>query len=154
MKRRLFLQAGLTAGQIAIAAKAGLLWPVAVRASDWPADAFSATSFEDALATLFPGEPIEASERVQLKAEAITENGASVPVAVRTDLTGPLTLTLFSVNNPTPALSRFELSSRLDGQLATRIKMAESGDVIAVVTANGRHYSARRHIQVVAGGCG
>ena len=108
MKRRVFLKAGLTAGQIAIAAKAGLLWPAAVLATDWPANAFLATSFEDAVATLFAGEPVEESERVQLEAQGIAENGATVPIAVRTDLAGPLTVTLFSVNNPTPAVGRFE----------------------------------------------
>lgn len=154
MKRRVFLKAGLTAGQIAIAAKAGLLWPAAVLATDWPANAFLATSFEDAVATLFAGEPVEESERVQLEAQGIAENGATVPIAVRTDLAGPLTVTLFSVNNPTPAVGRFRLSPQLDGYFATRIKMAKSGDVVAVVTADGRHYSARRRIQVTAGGCG
>ncbi len=154
MKRRGFLKAGLTAGQIAVAAKAGLLWPGAVLARDWPANAFFATSFEDAVAALFAGEPVAESERVQLVAKAIAEDGATVPIAVRTDLPGPLTVTLFSVNNPTPALGRFEVSPQLGGQLATRIKMAKSGDVVAVVTADGRHYSARRGIQVAAGGCG
>ncbi len=153
MRRRVFLKAGLAAGQIAIAAKAGLLWPVAVLATDWPANAFFATSFEDAVAALFAGEPVEESKRVQLEAQAIAENGATVPVKVRTDLAGPLTVTLFSVNNPTPAVGRFELAPQLDGHLATRIKMAKSGDVVAVVTADGRHYSARRRIQVTAGGC-
>ncbi len=154
MRRRGFLQAGLTAGQIAVAAKAGLLWPVAVLAQDWPANAFSATSFGDAVAALFAGEPIEENERVQLLAKDIAEDGATVPVAVRTDLPGPITVTLFSVSNPTPALGRFRVSPQLGNQLATRIKMAKSGDVVAVVTADGRHCSATRRIQVAAGGCG
>lgn len=154
MKRRMFLQAGLAAGQIAIAAKAGLLWPVAVMADDWPADTFFATSFADAVSVLFGGEPVEESEHVQLEAKDIAEDGASVPIEVRTDLAGPLTVTLFSVNNPTPTVGRFELSPQLGGYLATRIKMAKAGDVVAVVTADGRHYSARRRIQVTAGGCG
>ena len=154
MKRRMFLQAGIAAGQIAIAAKAGLFWPVAVIAADWPADTFFATSFEDAVAALFADEPVEESEHVQLEAKDIAEDGASVPILVRTDLTGPLTMTLFSVNNPTPAVGRFELSPQLGGYLATRVKMAKTGDVVAVVTADGRHYSARRHILVTAGGCG
>ena len=153
MKRRLFLQTGLGAAQIGLAASAGLLLPVAALATGWPADAFYAVSFEGALARLFAGEPVQESEHVHLDAEAIAENGSTVPVTVRTDLPGALTVTLFSVSNPTPAVGRFELSARLDGHLTTRIKMAKSGDVVAVVTANGKHYSARRRIQVTAGGC-
>jgi sulfur-oxidizing protein SoxY len=154
MNRRFFLQAGMSAGPIAIAAKAGLLWPVSVLADDWPADAFFATSLDDALAALLGSESVEESEQVQLEAKAIAEDGSSVPVVVRTDLPGPFTITLFSVENPTPAVGRFELTARLDSQLSTRVKMAKSGDLLAVVTKGGKHYSSRRHVQVAAGGCG
>jgi sulfur-oxidizing protein SoxY len=154
MMRRCLLKAGLATGPLAVAAKGGLLWPAKVLASNWPADAFLATSAEDAMAIVFEGAPIEQSERVQLEATAIAEDGASVPIAIRTDLSGPLVLTLFSASNPTPAVGRFELAPQLGGQLDTRVKMADSGDLIAVVTADGRHFSARRHIQVAAGGCG
>lgn len=154
MNRRTLLQAGLTASQVALAAKAGLLWPVSLLASDWPADAFQATSYEEAAGALFRSEPVEEGGHVQLEAKAIAEDGSTVPIRVITDLTGPLTVTLFSVANPTPAVGRFELSAALDGRLDTRVKMAQSGDVVAVVSAEGRHYGARRRIQVAAGGCG
>ena len=154
MKRRVFLKSGLATAQIAIAAKAGLLWPMEVLASAWPSDAFFATTCDEAVAAAFGGEAVEESDHVQLEAKEIAENGATVPVAVRTDLEGPFTVTLFSVNNPTPAVGRFEMSPQLDGYLSTRIKMAKTGDLVAVVTAGGRHYSARRRIQVTAGGCG
>jgi sulfur-oxidizing protein SoxY len=154
MRRRCLLSAGVATGSLAVAAQAGLLWPVRVLASDWPADAFTATRVEDAMGILFAGAPIEQSEHVRLEAKAIAENGANVPIAIRTDLPGPLLLTLFSASNPTPAVGRFELAPQLGGRLDTRVKMADSGDIIAVVTADGRHFSARRHIQVAAGGCG
>ena len=73
-----------------------------------------------------------------------------MPIEVRTDLAGPLTVTLFSVNNPTPTVGQFEISPQLGGYLATRIKMAKAGDVVVVVTADGKHYSDRRRIQVTA----
>jgi sulfur-oxidizing protein SoxY len=154
MRRRFLLRAGLATGSLAVAAKAGLLWPVTVLASDWPADGFFAMSVEDAMAILFEGAPVEQSDHVELQTKAIAENGASVPIAIRTDLPGPLLVTLFSASNPTPAVGRFELAPQLGGQLDTRVKMADSGDLIAVVTADGRHFSARRTIQVAAGGCG
>jgi sulfur-oxidizing protein SoxY len=154
MNRRSLLQAGLAAGPVALAAQAGLLWPVTLLASDWPADAFQATSYEEAVAALFGGEPVEEGGHVQLEAKAIAEDGSTVPIRVTTDLAGPLTLTLFSVANPTPAVGQFELSAALDRRLDTRVKLAQSGDVVAVVSAGGRHYGARRRIQVAAGGCG
>ena len=154
MKRRIFLKSGLAAAEVAIAAQAGLLWPTGVLASDWPSDAFFAASFDEAVAALFGSEPVEESDKVHLEAKEIAENGATVPVAVRTELEGPLTITLFSVKNPNPAVGRFEVSPQLEGYVATRIKMAGTGEVVAVVTVGGRHYSARRRIQVTAGGCG
>lgn len=154
MNRRSLLQAGLAAGPVALAVKAGLLWPVSVLASDWPADAFQAATFEEAAAALFGSAPVEEGAHVELEAKAIAEDGSTVPIRVVTDLAGPLTVTLFSVTNPTPAVGWFELAAALDGRLDTRVKMAQSGDVVAVVSAGGRHYGARRRIQVAAGGCG
>jgi sulfur-oxidizing protein SoxY len=153
MKRRVFLKLGLTAGEIALAVKAGCLWPVAVLASDWPADGFFASEFDAALELMLGGEPVEESGHVRLEAFDLAEDGAMVPIGVDTDLTGVRVVSLFSVNNPTPAVGRFELSPRLTGRLDTRIKMAKSGEVVAVVSSGGRHYGARRQIKVTAGGC-
>ncbi|NNF97668.1 MAG: thiosulfate oxidation carrier protein SoxY, partial [Halobacteria archaeon] len=36
----------------------------------------------------------------------------------------------------------------------TRIKMGKTSDVIAVVKANGKAYSARKNVKVTIGGCG
>ena len=154
MKRRIFLKSGLAAAEVAVAVQAGLLWPMEVLASAWPSDVFFSTTFDEAVAAMFGGEPVEESDKVHLEAREIAENGATVPVAVRTDFEGPFTVTLFSVKNPNPAVGRFEVSPQLDGYIATRIKMAGTGEVVAVVTVGGRHYSARRRIQVTAGGCG
>ena len=154
MNRRLLLQAGLTTGLVSLAAQAGLLTPTAVLAADWPADAFLAESYDEALAALLSGAPVNENEGVRIEASDIAEDGASVPVAVHANLSGPLTVVLLSVNNPTPAVGLFELSPRLNGYLSTRIKMAKSGDVVAVVSADGRHFSARHQMQVTSGGCG
>lgn len=153
MKRRTFLKAGLATAEIAVAAQAGLLWPMKVLASGWPSDAFFATRFDEAVAAFFGDDPLVESDRVTLEAPDFAENGATVPISVRTDLEGPFVLTLLSVENPTPAVGRFEVSAQLDGFLATRIKMAKTGAVLAVVTSGGQHYSARKVIQVTTGGC-
>jgi sulfur-oxidizing protein SoxY len=154
MKRRALLQAGLAAGPLAIAAQAGLLWPVATLAESWPTDAFFAPSVEEAFTALFGDDPVVESDHVRLEAKDVVEDGAIVSIGVRTDLEGALTVTLFSVNNPTPAVGRFVLSEAVDRVLDTRVKMAKTGDLVAVVSADGKHYSARRSVRVAAGGCG
>ena len=153
MNRRIFLQSGLAAAEIGIAAHAGLLWPMRVLASGWPSDAFFSESFDEAMAALFGNEPIQESDQVQMKAPDLAENGATVPVSVRTDFQGPFVLTLLSVDNPTPTVGRFDVSAQLESEIATRIKMAKTSEVVAVVTTGGNHYSTRKRIQVTTGGC-
>ena len=153
MKRRELTQAGFTTASLVIAAKAGLVLPMKVLASDWPTDTFHATSFEAALHSVFGQDEIVPSEAVQIDAAEHAENGATVPVLIQTSLTTPFVLTLFAMKNPFPAIGRFEVADSLEGHISTRIKMAESGDVLAVVTKSDKHYSAQRHIRFVAGGC-
>lgn len=154
MKRRTFLQAGITAGEVALAMQAGLMWPLRVLADEWPTRAFHATDYGGAVAALFGDEPREDGRHLEIDADDIAEDGASVPVKVHTDLEGVRTVTLLSVKNPNPAVARFEMAPELDGYLATRIKMAGTSDVVAVVTADGRHHQVSRRIKVTVGGCG
>lgn len=152
MKRRLFLQISLTGAQIALALGAGLLRPTQALA-DWPADAFDAERLDEALALLTGGATIDASDAVTIEAEDIAENGATVPLVVRSRLPGTRTLFLFAEKNPTPALSRFELSPRVESAIDTRVKLAKTGPVIAVVYADGGYFSASKQIQVMTGSC-
>lgn len=154
MQRRLFLKAGLVSGELLVAASAGLLLPTRIVFANWPGDAFQQTEYDAAIASLFGSEPIQDSAEVTITAKAQADNGASVPIQVDTQLPAPLTITLFSPGNPTPALSRFHLTPELRGHLKTRVKMAKSGDVVAVVSSGGRHYRASKPIMVSAGGCG
>ena len=153
MNRRSLLKAGLATAQVTLAAKLGLLWPTGVLADAWPSDAFFAKGFDDALTAML-GEAIpEESDAVRLTAPDLAENGATVPVMVEASLAPPFVISLFSAKNPTPAVARFEVSDRLEATIATRIKMAETGELVAVVSAAGKHLSARRVVKVVTGGC-
>jgi len=152
MQRRLLLKGSLIGGQIALLGGAGLLLPTRVRA-DWPADAFYAEHLHQAISVLTDNAPVTSSGSVVLEAEDIAENGAIVPVTVRSRLPGTRALFLFSEKNPSPAVAQFHLSPRVEPLVRTRIKMAESGKVIAIVKADGGYFSATKHIRVTAGGC-
>ena len=40
------------------------------------------------------------------------------------------------------------------GYVSTRIKMGKTGDVVAVIKAGGKLYSAKKPVKVTVGGCG
>jgi sulfur-oxidizing protein SoxY len=153
MKRRSFLQGTLAGGAIAVAVGAGLLSPRQVLAA-WPKGAFEAKSVPDALKDLFGDAGSTTSGDIKIKAPDIAENGAVVPVNVTTSLSGVSAIAIIAEKNGTPLAANFELAANAKSDIATRIKMSETSDVIAVVKAGGKMYSARKNVKVTIGGCG
>jgi len=152
-KRRIFLKGSLAAGAVGVAVGAGLLTPRAVMAA-WPKDAFGAKSVPDALKALMGSDATTASTDIQIKAPDIAENGAVVPITVETGIAGVESIAVIASNNPAPLAASFDLGSRTQGFVSTRIKMGKTGDVVAVVKAGGTMYSARKGVKVTIGGCG
>ena len=152
MKRRVFLKGAMTGAAIAASVPAGLLVPRRVIAQ-WPAEAFGKTNFEQALAALLGDVPITSSEAIRLTAPDLAENGATVEVGVATELNAVDSITIFSEKNPFPLIASFSLTPAVHSRLTTRIKMAGVSDVIAIIRADGRYYSARKRVRVTAGGC-
>lgn len=118
-----------------------------------PASAFAETGLAQALRACFGDRPLRETDHVQIDIAPVAEDGAIVPVQVRIDLPGARTLALFSDRNPVPLLARFHLSARLGTQVGTRIKLAESGTVVAVVDTGSELLVTRRPVAVTHGGC-
>jgi sulfur-oxidizing protein SoxY len=129
-----------------------LLRPL-LAAAGWNADAFSATTETDALAVLFPGATIEASDAVSIETHDVVENGAFVPVQIESTLPDVDLISIVVEKNPNPLIAQFELGRRCRAFIATRIKVGEPSDIAAVVRSRGRLFSARRFVEVVEGGC-
>jgi len=153
MKRRSFLQGTLAGSAVAVAVGAGLLSPRQVLAA-WPKGAFDAKSVEDAMNGLFGNASTTASGNIKIKAPDIAENGAVVPVSVTTSIAGASAIAIIAEKNGTPLAANFELAANAKGDISTRIKMSKTSDVIAVVKAGGKMYSARKNVKVTIGGCG
>ncbi|MEZ5449280.1 MAG: thiosulfate oxidation carrier protein SoxY [Thiolinea sp.] len=151
MKRRTFLQSTLAAGAV-VATSTGLLTPGAVRAAE-DANPFEATSLDDALKALAVT-PEENPDRIKIKAPEIAENGAVVPITIATDIEDATEILLLVANNPTPLAAVFKLGEGAIAGAATRIKMGKTSDVIAVVKAGDKTYSAKTEVKVTIGGCG
>ncbi|MGD8484273.1 MAG: thiosulfate oxidation carrier protein SoxY, partial [Thioalkalispiraceae bacterium] len=83
MQRRTFLKGSLAGSAVAVAVGAGLLSPRAVLAA-WPKSAFEAKNVQDAMNGLFGSAQSAPSSDINIKAPDIAENGAVVPVSVKT----------------------------------------------------------------------
>jgi sulfur-oxidizing protein SoxY len=82
------------------------------------------------------------------------ENGAIVPVEVASHLSGPQSIYIISESNPYPLVAHVSFPDGTEPFIATRIKVAKSCDLYAVVNAGGQIYTAVAAIKVSVGGCG
>lgn len=152
MKRRTFLQGALAYSTLGMALGAGLLTPRSVLAA-WPKEAFAAKTPADAIPALLGSGEVAESGEIVLSVKTEGEiNPASLPVKVSTDLPAE-SITIIAEKNPVPLIATFELTPSVAAYVSTKIKFAESSHVIAIVKANGKLYSARKHVTVTKGGC-
>jgi sulfur-oxidizing protein SoxY len=152
-KRRTLLKGTLAAGAVGVAASAGLLAPRAVLAA-WPKSAFAATGVEASLTELYGSDAASDSSSIKLQAPDIAENGAVVPVTVDSSIANAESISIFVAKNPQPLTSSYALGSGTAAYISTRIKMGKTSDVVAVVKAGGKLYSAKKEVKVTIGGCG
>jgi len=152
MKRRLFLKASLATGAVGMAVGTGLLTPRVVLAA-WNEAAFSADSVSAAVKAGMGSDAMTDSAEVTLDIPENPENGAVVPVAVATTLTGVESIALLVEKNIKPLCGIFYPGKRMKPALSIRVKVGESADVIAVVKSGDKLYSARKAVKVTIGGC-
>jgi sulfur-oxidizing protein SoxY len=152
MQRRTLLGAALSAAQLSVLIGAGLVPRTLLGA--WPQQAFEAESTSDAERLLFGERGIEPSDQIAITAPDIAENGRVVPVEVTSGLPDTTAITILSETNPTPLLARARLTPRVAPRIAIRVKLGGTGNLVAIVEADGRLHRARRTVKVTAGGCG
>ena len=122
--------------------------------AEWPGSAFAAKTQTDALRQLFSDTWIAPSDRIAIELPGLAENGAVVPLTVTADFPAVESISVVSDKNPVPLIARFDFGpDATGGYIATRIKLAESGNVTVVVRADGKLYSAQKFIEVTVGGC-
>jgi sulfur-oxidizing protein SoxY len=114
--------------------------------------AFGSGSLEGALGAL--GASLDSSTEIQLAVPDFVENGSVVPVEVTSQLRGPQTIFVLSEANPFPLVARFVIPEGTDPYVSTRIKVAQSCNIYALVQAGDRFYSAVKPTTVTVGGCG
>jgi sulfur-oxidizing protein SoxY len=152
--RRLILK-GVT--MVALAslgvAKFGLMPAFAAANDKYPEDAFKQKNADDAIKTLY-GKTAEPSDKIKLDAPEIAENGAVVPISVSSTLADVTSISILVAENPSALAASYKIPAGTIPSVANRLKMAKTSNVIAVVEAGGKLYSATKEVKVTVGGCG
>jgi len=137
---------------------AALLPALRLRAETAPAivsatkSAFGAGSLAEVL-RLLDAHPIP-SDDILLNVPDFVENGAMVPVEITSRLPGAQEIFIISEANPFPLVARFAVPEDTDAFVSTRIKVASSCNVHALVHSGGRFLSVVKATTVTVGGCG
>jgi sulfur-oxidizing protein SoxY len=141
-----------SAAVAALLAGAGVLPAHAQTA--WNKAAFEGKSMDEAIKGLGIAKPVE-SKDIAFTAPDIAENGAVVPIAVTTTLPGVKRIAFLVEKNPTTLAGVFEFTDAVETSVATRIKMGQSSNVLAVaIMGDGKVFYAQKDVKVTLGGCG
>ena len=151
--RRKLVKTAVFVGTTASLVGTGVLLPQRALGA-YAADEFAARDVDGALRGSLGSVEHSASDSVKLKAPDIAENGAVVPVTVSASMDNVDVISIIVAANPGPLTSTYMLSSSSEPFVSTRIRMAKTSDVIGVVKANGKLYSATKEVKVTIGGCG
>jgi sulfur-oxidizing protein SoxY len=128
--------------------------PALAAANDkYPDEAFKQKADKDAITALY-GRTAEASDMVKLDAPEIAENGAVVPISVTTTLENVTSISFLVSGNPNALAASYAIPEGTLPAISNRLKMQQTSNVIAIVEAGGKLYSATKEVKVTVGGCG
>jgi sulfur-oxidizing protein SoxY len=148
--RRLILKGAAT---VALIGLGNIPLGFAAANDKYPEDAFKAKSDADAIKSLY-GKTAEPSDKVKLDAPEIAENGSVVPISVTTTLADVTSISFLVSENPNALAASYKIPAGTLPSVANRLKMAKTSNVIAIVEAGGKLYSATKEVKVTVGGCG
>jgi sulfur-oxidizing protein SoxY len=123
------------------------------QAADWNKAAFDGKSLDDVLKAL-GGSSADKSSAVTINAPDIAENGAFVPVGVTTTLPKTQQIAILVEKNPSALAAQFLMTADTEPFVASRVKMAQTSNVHALVKADGKWYVTTKEVKVTLGGCG
>ena len=153
--RRKLVKTAAFVGTTASLVGTGVLLPQRVLGA-YATDAFAAKDVEGAISGSLGSGAVSPSDSIKLKAPDIAENGAVVPVTVSSSMDNVVAISIIVANQMLRAADiNIYTVLRLRSLLfPPAVRMAKTSDVIAVVKANGKLYSATKEVKVTIGGCG
>lgn len=153
LTRRVILTGAASIALLGIGARYGFTPAFAAANDKYPEDAFKQKTEADAIKTLY-GKTAEVSDKVKLDAPEIAENGAVVPIAVSSSLADVTSISILVAENPNALAAAYRIPAGTMPSVASRLKMAKTSKVVALVEAGGKLYSASKEVKVTVGGCG
>ena len=156
MERRNFIK-----NMCAVTAVAAVATPSVLMAKDSAPKGANALSYDAAVSAITAGKTIIESDKIKLTVPEIAENGAVVPVKVNVE--SPMTddnyvkaIHVLSTKNGNARCADVMLTPlNGKGYFATRIKLAGTQDVVALVElSDGAFLRVAKPVKVTIGGCG
>lgn len=120
----------------------------------WSQTDFAPTKFDESLKQFLKGKTATESSQIILTIPEIAENGAVVPVSVSSTLPGINSIALFAELNPVPLTIQLFVTPDIAPELSTRLKLAETSYVHALVETDKGWFSVKKLVKVTIGGCG
>jgi sulfur-oxidizing protein SoxY len=155
MRRRQVLKSGGGVTLLTLVAAAGWLRPELAHAADaWNQAAFDTHSLDETMKTLGGAKPLPDPRVTFVQTPDIAENGAVVPVGVVSTIPGTESIAILIEKNPNLLAAIFDIPPGTEPSLSTRIKMAQTSNIYALVKADGKFYLATKEVKVTLGGCG
>jgi sulfur-oxidizing protein SoxY len=139
---------------LSLVAAAGWLRPGDALAADWNKAAFDAKTLDDTMKALGGSAPAQSKDIAFVSTPDIAENGAVVPIGITSSIPKTEAIAILVEKNPNPLAAIFEIPSGTDPAIGTRVKMAQTSNVYALVKADGKYFVASKEIKVTLGGCG
>lgn len=150
-KRRALLRASGGLGVLGLLAAAGVIAPELAQAAAARAG-FDARDLDAALGAL-GAQHAEQGAEISLTAPDIAEVASAVSVGVLSRVPGTDRIAILVSKNPFPLAAVFSFPEGTQPEVTTRVKMAQSADVVVLVRANGRFHVVKKVVAVTIGGC-
>ena len=149
---------------LTLLAAAGWLKPGDAGAEDWNKAAFETKSMDETMKALGGGAPATSADIIFFSTPDIAENGAVVPIGITSKIANTQSIAILVEKNPNMLAAVFDIPAGTDTSLdippgtepaiSTRVKMAQTSNVYALVKADGKYHVASKEIKVTLGGCG
>jgi len=138
-----------TSGAMATLVSLGIVTAQQAHAAGRPG--FDARNLQDALRAL--GGVPATSGQISIDSPDLAESGAAVPVGVISRLPRTTQIFLLVERNPFPMAAAFTFPDGTEPEIQTRLRFGENSNLVAVVRADGRLFSAVKETRVAVGGC-